>query len=272
MGKTQAPLHPQRVVVLDTGELDSVLSLGIIPVGAVEATPGGGFLHYFGDKTKSITNVGTISQPNLEKIASLNPDLILSNKARHENIYKQLSQIAPTVFAEKVGVVWKDNFMLDAQALNKEAEARQIMDQYNKRITEFKEKIGDKGSKTSISVVRVLPDRIRLYAGGTFIGTILKDAGLQRPASQNSSEKFAVEIGYEKINDMDGDVIFVCQYGNSEDKLKKLMEQPQWQQLNGVKSGKMHIVSDDTWMLGIGISAANKVIDDLNTYVANDTK
>ncbi|MBO0791975.1 MAG: hypothetical protein J2P36_13650, partial [Ktedonobacteraceae bacterium] len=47
MGETKVPASPKRVVVLDTGELDAVISLGIIPVGAVEATPGGGFLSYF---------------------------------------------------------------------------------------------------------------------------------------------------------------------------------------------------------------------------------
>ena len=35
MGVTEVPVDPQRVVVLDTGELDSALALGVVPVGAV---------------------------------------------------------------------------------------------------------------------------------------------------------------------------------------------------------------------------------------------
>ena len=35
MGATEIPDRPRRVVVLDTGELDSALSLGVTPVGAV---------------------------------------------------------------------------------------------------------------------------------------------------------------------------------------------------------------------------------------------
>ncbi|MBO0783486.1 MAG: ABC transporter substrate-binding protein, partial [Ktedonobacteraceae bacterium] len=147
-----------------------------------------------------------------------------------------------------------------------------LMDQYNQRIAEFKQAMGSRSSTTHISVVRVLPDRIRLYESGTFIGTILKDAGLPRPPAQDKHEKFAEEVGYENIKDMDGDVIFVMQYGQDDSKLKELTGQPQWQQLSGVKNGKVHIVSDDVWMLGIGVTAANKVIDDLYTYVANDTK
>src|SRR5690349_13787989 len=86
MGETKVPAHPQRVVVLDTGELDDSIALGVIPVGSVSALKDSGYLSYLQDKTKNIVNVGTIAQPNLEKIASLNPDLILSSKMRHESI------------------------------------------------------------------------------------------------------------------------------------------------------------------------------------------
>ncbi|MDP9352451.1 MAG: ABC transporter substrate-binding protein, partial [Chloroflexota bacterium] len=105
MGTAEVPANPQRVVALDTGELDAAMTLGVKPVGAVEAIPGEGFPSYL-EGTEGIENVGTIEQPNLEKIAALKPDLILSSKLRHEVIYPQLSKIAPTVFAETVGVVW----------------------------------------------------------------------------------------------------------------------------------------------------------------------
>jgi iron complex transport system substrate-binding protein len=68
---------------------------------------------------------------------------------------------------------------------------------------------------------------------------------------------------------MDGDHIFLMSYGNSQSKLQELQNQPQWKQLTAVKNGKAHLVSDDVWSLGIGIGAANKVIDDLYMYVAN---
>ena len=37
MGSTEITGQPERVIVLDTGELDSVLALGVTPVGAVRA-------------------------------------------------------------------------------------------------------------------------------------------------------------------------------------------------------------------------------------------
>jgi iron complex transport system substrate-binding protein len=100
MGEAETEGTPGRVVVLDTGELDSAMSLGVTPVGAVE---GLGLPSYL-EGTGEIENVGTIEEPTLEKIATLEPDLILSSKFRHEPIYDQLSQIAPTVFTKTPGV------------------------------------------------------------------------------------------------------------------------------------------------------------------------
>lgn len=70
--------------------------------------------------------MGTIEQPNLEKIAALEPDLILSSKLCHEQIYEQLNEIAPTVFSETTGVTWKENFEVHAEALGRTEEADRV--------------------------------------------------------------------------------------------------------------------------------------------------
>ena len=49
MGATEIPARPERVVVLDTGELDSVLSLGVTPVGAVTTAVSEDFLSYLAE-------------------------------------------------------------------------------------------------------------------------------------------------------------------------------------------------------------------------------
>ena len=71
-GETTIPERPERVVVLDTGELDSMVALGIIPVGAVRAPVEDGLLDYLAPELEGTTElVGTIDEPNLEQIAAL---------------------------------------------------------------------------------------------------------------------------------------------------------------------------------------------------------
>lgn len=73
MGTTEVPAEPKRVVVLDTGELDTAITLGVVPIGAVRAPVDDGLLDYLGDQTAEIKLVGAIAQPNLELIAGLKP-------------------------------------------------------------------------------------------------------------------------------------------------------------------------------------------------------
>ena len=79
MGDVKVPEAPRRVVVLDTAELDSAITLGVRPVGATHVEAESGFLDYLPkDKVSGIKDVGEMMNPNLEAIAALEPDLILT--------------------------------------------------------------------------------------------------------------------------------------------------------------------------------------------------
>src|SRR5215218_1133948 len=213
MGTSRVIGTPQRVVVLDTGEMDSVVALGVKPVGAVEPIAGAGFPAYLADAVKDAEIVGTIEQPNIEAIAALEPDLILSSKLRHEAIYDQLSRIAPTVFTEEVGVTWKKNFALHGRALNEADDARRLQDEYETKGRELGAALGDKRDRTAVSVVRSVGDEVRIYEKANFLGTILEDVELPRPKAQDG-EKFATTATEERIPDLDGDVMLLSRFGD----------------------------------------------------------
>lgn len=268
MGATEIPERPERVVVLDTGELDSAISLGVTPVGAVRAPVEEGFLDYLSEETADTELVGAIDAVNLEAVAALRPHLILSSKLRHEDIYDELSAIAPTVFTETVGVVWKDNLLVHAEALGLEDDAQQLLDDYDARAADIADRLReDRGDLPTISMVRFLPDETRLYQKASFIGTILEDVGLPRPPSQDVDD-FAATISAEQLEMADADIIFTTHYGPADDTTKtQLTTNPLWDQLSAVQAGDVYPVPDDHWMLGIGIGAANLVLDDIETLL-----
>jgi iron complex transport system substrate-binding protein len=261
MGESAVPANPQRVVVLDSGELDAVLTLGIKPVGSFTLFEGSNFLSYLHDQMAGVEAAGTISQPDLEAIAALQPDLILSNKTRHEEIYDELSAIAPTVFAEAVGFPWQQNFLLYAAALGKQTEAETVVAAYHARLADFKTRMGDRLA-TQVSVIRVVENGVRILQRNMYIGVILADAGLARPPAQDVDDRFQL-VSFEQIPEMDGDVIFVSYYGQDDSAYQKLLTQPLWQANKAVAAGKAFPVNDDIWHVGLGYTAANLVIDDL---------
>ncbi|WP_235183268.1 ABC transporter substrate-binding protein [Deinococcus phoenicis] len=263
-GVTCVPKMPRRVVVLDVGPLDTALALGIKPVGAVSKfADSDNFVSYLNDRTGGIQNVGIITQPSLERILALKPDLILSSKVRHGELYTQLSRIAPTVLTESVGATWRENLLLWGDALGKKAQAQTLLNRFRVRA----KTVGQKHRGVSISVVRFLPGQTRIMHRASFIGTILDEAGLSRPASQRVND-FAAMVSQEAIPQMDASSLFYTTWGDPKTTTQsEMMQSPLWKSLGAVKAGRAFSVDDDFWMTGTGILAANRVLDDLEKFL-----
>ncbi|MFE0462023.1 ABC transporter substrate-binding protein [Kitasatospora sp. NPDC058965] len=267
MGSTEIKSRPQRVVVLDSGELDDVTLLGITPVGAVSPhlKTAGGFPTYLKSEIKDTKDVGPMAEPNLELIASLKPDLILSSKVRHEKVYDKLSAIAPTVFAQTTGFPWKDNLALYAKALGKEDAAKQALADYQARAArlgaEIKAKNG--GTVPTASVVRFVAGPTRLYQKASFSGTVLSDVGLRRPAAQDVDAAM-LDVSPEQLDKADADLVFVTTADDpTRTQQNQVQATPVWQGLKAVKENKVFTVPDETWMSGIGVQAADQMLGDI---------
>ena len=101
----------------------------------------------------------------------------------------------------------------------------------------------------------------------SFIGTILQDVGLPRPKNQQIDD-LAAEISPEKIDEADGDWIFSGVYGDPKaTKKDTAIANPLWKNLKAVKAGQAKDVPDETWYLGLGVTAADSVLADLRGYL-----
>ncbi|MFD3516068.1 ABC transporter substrate-binding protein [Streptomyces sp. NPDC058657] len=271
MGDVQVPEAPKRVVVLDTAELDSATTLGVKPVGATHADVASGFLNYLPkDKVAGIKDVGEMMTPNLEAIAALDPDLILTSKVRHEDKYDELKAIAPTVMTEGTGFPWKENFQLHAEALGKQAEAKRVVDAYTAHAAKVTEAVGgkEKAAATKVNMVRFVEGAdIRIYGKKNYIATVLADVGLGRPPIADKAEDgFSYDVSPEKIDlaGQDANVIFHSTYGDpAKAKQTQTMNSALWKSMPAVKSGKVFRVDDQLWIQGIGYTAAEKILTEL---------
>jgi len=264
MGESCVPPEPKRVVVMAGTEIEPVVALGIMPVGA-STRPAPDFMK---ERLEGVTNVGW-PEPNLETILSLEPDVIVSTKTRVGRIYDQLSKIAPTVLGKGGSDSWKSDFQLFAKALGKTEKAEQLMSQYQQRTERLEEQLGNPQNRPEVSVLNVRTDRLVLYLKDTFCGLVLQDAGLPRPPSQN--KKGAIkDISLESIETAEGDVMFLWTYGGSgaESALADLKDRPLWSKLDVVQRDQVYEVPE-YWM-GAGPISANLILDDLFNYLVKD--
>lgn len=265
MGVADVPDAPQRVVVLTNEGTEAVLALGIKPVGAATSFLGDPWYDHIAEQMIDVVPLGTESAIDLELLVSLEPDLILANKARHEKIYEQLSTIAPTVVSERLRGDWQVNFALYADALNKQAEGDALRAAYDARIASISEQLGDRKAE-EISLARFMGGMTRIYFKDTFAGLALSQIGFARPATQDKDE-FAEEITKERIPEFEGDRLFYYTYeigdGEGEKQARDWLNDPLWQNLEVVKAGKAFAVSDAIWNTAGGYFAANLMLDDI---------
>jgi iron complex transport system substrate-binding protein len=262
-GQTTLDHKPERIVALDLSLVGAVVSLERpLIAGVASYSDITEFPSYLGDAVAETEEVGPQEAPDLEGIAALEPDLIVSATVRHDALYDELSAIAPTVFVETTGPIWKDNITLLGQALGEEARAAEVLGAYQTRAAELGATINETAGNPEISVVRFLDGPTRLYANESFSGIILKDMGLARPPEQDVDE-FAVEIGEEQIRIADGDYIFVSTYAGGEQSRERFLRNPLWRNLDGVQAGNVHEVDDEIWMNSVSPQGAHLMMDDL---------
>jgi iron complex transport system substrate-binding protein len=270
MGSAKLDKTPEKVVILTNEGTEALLALGVTPVGAVQSWTGDPWYDHIAEDMKDVKVVGVESQVNVEAIAALKPDLIIGNKMRQEAIYEQLSAIAPTVFAEDLRGNWKTNFELYAKAVNKEAEGKEVLAAYDKRIEDLKAKLGDKVN-TEISMVRFMAGDVRIYHKDSFSGVILEQIGLARPESQDKDDFAEKGVTQERIPAMDGDVLFYFTYEEGDGKAteieKEWIENPLFKNLEVAKNGQVYKVDDAIWNTAGGVKAANLMLDDLEKFL-----
>ncbi|WP_051260375.1 ABC transporter substrate-binding protein [Corynebacterium sputi] len=146
MGTTEIESEPSRIVVISGGQLDAALSLGVVPLGATNATGAELIPECLREaapesagRLDQIDSVGQRTDPGLEAIAELEPDLILGNQSGLEDLYPELSKIAPTVLSVGAPPQWREDYLLLAASLGKQQQAEIVLDDLSAQAADIDE-------------------------------------------------------------------------------------------------------------------------------------
>ena len=263
-GETTITAAPTKVVIISTGQADAMLALGMCPIGSTTASGAEGPVpKYLKDAypdqasaIEAITKVGSRTEPDIEAIGALKPDLILTNIAGKDDagtLYKNLTAIAPTVVMRGTGQFWKTDFLLLADALGKREAAQSLLDTLKKEAAEAGSALSSAGT---VSLLRKNSDKLRIFGPISFAGSVVADMGLQRPDTQQFTNGVSNELSSETLDQADGDWLF---YGIQGDKDEELTGQALWGSLKAVSAGHAVKVDDDPFFLNAGPTAARIV-------------
>ncbi|MGN2620490.1 ABC transporter substrate-binding protein [Bacillus stercoris] len=284
LGKTNVPEHPKRVVVLELGFIDTLLDLGITPVGVADDNKAKQLINK--DVLKKIdgyTSVGTRSQPSMEKIASLKPDLIIADTTRHKKVYDQLKKIAPTIALNNLNADYQDTIdasLTIAKAVGKEKEMEKKLTAHEEKLSDTKQKIS--ANSQSVLLIGNTNDTIMARDENFFTSRLLTQVGYRyaistsgNSDSSNGGDSVNMKMTLEQLLKTDPDVI-ILMTGKTDDLdadgKRPIEKNVLWKKLKAVKNGHVYHVDRAVWSLRRSVDGANAILDELQKEMPADKK
>lgn len=256
---------PSRVVVLEYSFVDALAQVGVSPVGVADDNKIDRILPQVREKIAAWQSVGTRSQPSLEVIASLKPDLIIADPSRHTAVFEELKKIAPTVMFDSRHESYQEN-LETAQKIGdlvgKSAEMKAKINEHNDYIANIAKNLGVQGKKASFGTSR--EDKFNIQNDNGYVGSFLTTLGFA-PTKLNSDQAF-VEINLEQLVMEKPEYLFIAHY-RDESIARKWEAEPLWKAIPAVKANHVYSVDSDMWARGRGLEASKIMAKQIEDFV-----
>ena len=256
---------PSRVVALEYSFVDALAQVGVSPVGVADDNKIDRILPQVREKIAAWQSVGTRSQPSLEVIASLEPDLIIADPSRHTAVFEELKKIAPTVMFDSRHESYQEN-LETAQKIGdlvgKSSEMKAKINEHNDYIANIAKNLGVQGKKASFGTSR--EDKFNIQNDNGYVGSFLTTLGFA-PTKLNSDQAF-VEINLEQLVMEKPEYLFIAHY-RDESIARKWEAEPLWKAIPAVKANHVYSVDSDMWARGRGLEASKIMAKQIEGFV-----
>ena len=256
---------PSRVVALEYSFVDALAQVGVSPVGVADDNKIDRILPQVREKIAAWQSVGTRSQPSLEVIASLKPDLIIADPSRHTAVFEELKKIAPTVMFDSRHESYQENLetvQKIGDLVGKSAEMKAKINEHNDYIANIAKNLGVQGKKASFGTSR--EDKFNIQNDNGYVGSFLTTLGFA-PTKLNSDQAF-VEINLEQLVMEKPEYLFIAHY-RDESIARKWEAEPLWKAIPAVKANHVYSVDSDMWARGRGLEASKIMAKQIEGFV-----
>lgn len=249
------PSHPKRVVILNTANIDMYLAVEGTIVGRMDAASLSGELK---DKVKDIPSVGNTYNPDVEKIISLNPDLVIGmNIANHIKLREALTSANIPLYINDLDSFEDVNrsLQLFGELTNHEDISKKEIENIDQTFTMYKEKIKDKPHPKTLLLLGT-PGNLNVSTDRSFSGKLLDSLGANNIGKNIGGEAPYVPLSLEFVQEQNPErIIFVVMYPDPSIKdsfVKEMQSNPAWQHVQAVKTDQIHYVPGGLFALNPG--------------------
>ncbi len=271
LGEVRLTEPPKRIVALDFSYTEDLLALGITPVGVADIDSPTGFNTLVNIQPvlgSEVVDVGGRQEPNLEIIAELQPDLILTNVYFVQKNYEKLNAIAPTMVFDPYPPEGKEQyeemtetFRVIADMVGKGDEAEQQLKDLQQAYDEAKVRL-EAANKAGAKVVfaQMTPGQsgpsVWLFTGNSQGARIMKEIGLHHVYQPEVFEQRGVTVAtVEALMDYQDASLIYLNMDNTGGLQEQLKSNALWSELDFVKQQRVYGIDRRIWGYGGPISA-----------------
>lgn len=248
--ETTITKYPERVIVLQNSLMEIWDQAGGKVTGRVEESE-----DKVVENTMSAEVVGTMGAPSLEKILSLQPDLVIIS-----NSYTAQREMIPSFEQNNIQVINLDNDLLEdyykTVRLFTAITGRNDLYENNVKniqneVAEIISKAPDKNYKAVI--LFATSKSITVRDSNTMVGEMLKDLNVINISDSADTGTDTKSFSLEKILEEDPDFIFVQTMGSDLGKITErlksdALDNPAWASLTAVKEGRYIVLPKDLYL------------------------
>lgn len=265
LGEAIVPRNPERVIVFDYATLDSLDVMGIEVIGLPKSNIPA-FLEKF--KDDKYEDVGTLFEPDFEKIYELKPDVIFVS-GRQAEVYEELTKIAPTVYLTVDGSKYMDsvteNLTILGEIFNKQDVIKEELTKINDKMKELNEKVTTEGKNAL--VVLANDGNISAFGVDSRFGVVYSDFGFTPVDESIQVVNHGQSISFEYILEKNPDYILIVDRAATTGgsvSAEQLFNNHIVKQTEAYKNEKIIYLSSQEWYVASGgITGTLTMIQDL---------
>ncbi|MEF2292482.1 ABC transporter substrate-binding protein [Virgibacillus dokdonensis] len=251
---------PEKIVALSNGDVDIIYALGHKVVGR----PSGKTIV---SEAKDALEIGSNHSLDLEKITSLEPDLVLGNHPMNMKDIQAVEDIGAEMVLTSANSVQdiQKQISLFGDLLNKQDKAQQIVHKIDNKRKEVKENTVEKKPRTLL--IYGAPGTNMAALPNSLSGNILELAGGINIASDYPSLEMYpqyAQLNTERIIESNPEIILLMTHGNpekvKESLIKEMSQTAGWDELDAVKNNRLVILPSNLF----GTNPGTKVIESID--------
>ncbi|TBL72702.1 siderophore ABC transporter substrate-binding protein [Paenibacillus thalictri] len=211
LGEAKVKKNPKTVVVFDYGVLDSLDKLGVEVTGVPQSNLPPYLAKYKDAKYK---NIGTLMEPDYEKLSALKPDVIFIS-GRQQNAYPELNKLAPTIFAGVDNKKFMESFSENMKMLGKVFGKESAVDAELAKIETTVKGVKEKASASGKNALVLLANdgALSAYGPGSRFGLIHDVLGITAVDKNIEVSTHGQSVTFEYVAQKNPDYLFVVDRG-----------------------------------------------------------